>query len=77
MVRVMIVNRISEKIDEFQEKYGSSRTFVAKKAGISRQNLYILEKSDNPTIQSLVKIAYVLGCKTEDLYISKVVEDDE
>jgi len=75
MIKVIVANKISEKINEFQKKYGSSRAFIADKIGISKQSLNALEKSDNPTIQSLEKIAYVLECKVEDLYDSFIERD--
>jgi len=75
-VKIKITNKIEEKINEYQRKYGTSRTFIANKAGISRQNLNSLEKSENPTIQSLEKIAYALDCKITDLYECKIIKDN-
>ena len=75
-MKIKITNKIEEKINEYQRKYGTSRTFIANKAGISRQNLNSLEKSENPTIQSLEKIAYALDCKITDLYECKIIKDN-
>jgi len=74
-MKIKITNKIEERINEYQAKYGTSRTFIANKAGVSRQNLNSLEKSDNPTIQSLEKIAYALDCKITDLYECKIIKD--
>lgn len=74
-MKIKITNKIEDKITEYQVKYGSSRTWIANKAGISRQNLNSLENSDNPTIQSLARIAYALGCEITDLYECKIIED--
>lgn len=76
MLKIEITNKISEKINEFQKKYGSSRTFIAYKMGISRQSLNALEKSDNPTIQMLERLAYVLQCDVKDLYQVNITEID-
>ena len=75
-MKIKITNKIEEKINEYQRKYGTSRTFIANKAGISRQNLNSLEKPENPTIQSLEKIAYALDCKITDLYECKIIKDN-
>lgn len=73
---VIITNNITNKINEFQKQYGATRTFIANKAGITRQNLNSLEKSENPTIQSLARLAYALDCEIKDLYECKIIEDD-
>jgi DNA-binding XRE family transcriptional regulator len=67
-------NKITEKIKEFQKKYGSSRTFIANKMGISRQSLNQLENSENPTIIMLLKLAHVLECQVTDLYNVEILE---
>lgn len=73
-ISVQFNNKITEKINEFQKKYGSSRTFLARRIGISRQSLNALENSDNPTIQMLVKLAEALECNVTDLYDVKICE---
>jgi len=74
-MKIKITNKIEEKINEYQIQYGTTRTWIANKAGISRQNLNSLEKSDNPTIQSLERIAYAIKCKVTDLYDCKIIKD--
>ena len=74
-MQVRITNKMSEKINEFQEINGATRTWIANKAGMSRQTLNSLEKSDNPTIQSLERIAFALKCKVTELYECKIIKD--
>ena len=76
-MKIRIINKIEEKVNEYQVKTGATKTWIANKAGITRQNLNSLEKSDNPTVQSLERLAYVLGCKITDLYECKLIDDME
>jgi DNA-binding XRE family transcriptional regulator len=70
-------NRVAEKIEEFQKKHGSSKTWIANKAGMSKQTLNSIENINNPTVQSLIRLAYVLNCKVEDLYSYDLYEQEE
>lgn len=75
MVKVEIVNNITEKINEHKNQYGTTKSWVAEKMGISRQALNILINTKNPTIESLEKVAYVLKCDVKDLYKSTITEE--
>lgn len=76
MVKIEVTNNITNKINDFQKKYGSSRTFIANKIGISRQSLNSLESADNPSIQMLERLAFVLECSVDELYQAIVTETD-
>jgi DNA-binding XRE family transcriptional regulator len=76
-INIFFHNKIRDKINEHKSKTGASRTFVAEKMGISRQSLNALEDSNNPTVQMLIKLAVVLGCKVDDLYSYDVFIVDE
>jgi DNA-binding XRE family transcriptional regulator len=67
-VYFVFTNCIPDKIEEYRKTHGSTKTWIANKAGISRQTLNSLETTDNPTIQVLYKLAYALDCKIGDLY---------
>lgn len=76
-MRLLFKSKITEKIEQFQEKYGSSKTWIANKAGMTRQNLNSIENVENPTIQSLIRIAYALDCNINDLYYFEIIEDEK
>jgi DNA-binding Xre family transcriptional regulator len=66
--RIKITNKIPEKVEEYQLKHGATRTWIAKKLGMSPQNMYKVFESTNLTLETLIKFSIVLGCKIEDLY---------
>ena len=73
-MNVIFYNKIEEKINEYIEKTGSSKIWIAKQMGISKQALYSLMKSSNPYIIHLIKLAVILNCKVEDLYYYDIVK---
>lgn len=73
MVEVKIENLINDKINEYRAKNGATKTWIAEKIGIPKQSLYILCTTQNPTIESLIKVAYVLGCEVSDLYRYEII----
>lgn len=66
-MQVKITNKIEERITEYQDKYGSSRTWIAKQMGMTSQRMYQLMKADNMNIDVLAKFAIILNCKLDDL----------
>lgn len=75
MIEVKIINKIGEKIDEYIANYGSSKSWLAKQVGISRQSLNTIIKSQNPTIETLEKLAVLLNCDTNELYDKEIKRD--
>lgn len=73
MIQIMIINKIKHQVELYQEKTGSTKTFIAKELGVSRQALNILFNTPNPSIESLVKISLLINCKVDDLYEIKFV----
>jgi DNA-binding Xre family transcriptional regulator len=73
-MQVKITNKIEDKISEYQRKYGSSRTWIANKMGMSTSRMYQLLKADNMNIDVLAKFAIALNCKLDDLIDYEEVE---
>lgn len=72
MVEVKIINKIEDKVKEYQEQTGCTKSWIAKQMGFkSKQALDGAMMSKNPTIKTLVIFAYFLNCKVTDLYIIK------
>lgn len=76
MVDIKVINKIGEKIEAYQEKTGATKTWIAKQARISKQTLNTIIRSENPTIESMIKIARVIDCDIKELFELEVVEDD-
>lgn len=77
MVIVTIENKMEQIFKQKKKETGMTKTWIAKKIGISRQSLNILFKTNNPTIESLEKVAYAMNCKVSDLYDGFVIEQKE
>ena len=60
------------KVKEFREKQNMTQIELCKKAGISRQTLSDLESGREvvTTTATLKKIATVLKCKVNDIFLS-------
>lgn len=70
---IIIINKMDEKIKEYQQKYGSTRTWIAKELGyLSRQSLDGAISSKNPTAETLGRVSNFLNCKIDDLIEVKV-----
>jgi len=74
-IKVEIINTIEAKINEHKRKFGTTKSWVANRIGVTRQSLNILFASKNPTIESLEKIAHVLKCDIKELYKSKITDE--
>lgn len=72
MIEVKIINNINKKIEEYQSKTGTTKTWIAKEIGITKQAMYKFINADSVKLETLVKFAYVLKCKPEDLYEYKI-----
>ncbi len=77
VIKVKLKNNINDMLDKHKEEYGSSRTFIAEKMGISRQSLNSLAKSMNPTYLLLVKLAYILKCDVKNLIKTEIDESEK
>lgn len=73
-LQIKITNKIEEKVNEYQERTGATKTWICKKLNISTQNLYKLFTSTNLTLETLIKISYILQCEIIDLFEYEVSE---
>ena len=62
-------NNISKTVKRFREKMGLSQEKLARLADVSNNTIINIEagKQDNPTIETLKKIAKALGVGVDDL----------
>jgi DNA-binding XRE family transcriptional regulator len=74
-MRFKITNNIMNKIEEYQEKTGATKTWIAKKLGMSSQRFYDICKSDNITIGVIIPIIELIGYKFEDLITWEVINE--
>lgn len=73
-MNIELENKIEQRVNEYIEKTGSNKTWVAKQMGLSKQSLYNLFQSSTPTINNLIKLSIILKCNIEDLYNYKVID---
>jgi putative transcriptional regulator len=63
-------NRLANIINE----RGLKRGFVAKKAGISRTTLYLIERGEQtPSVDIAMKLARAVGVEIQDIFFHKAV----
>lgn len=74
-MRIIIINRIEERVNEYQKNTGATKTWICKKLNMSTQNLYKLFSSTNITLETLIKFSYVLQCEIVDLFEYKVIDE--
>ena len=75
MVQVKIINEIGDKIDEYRSKTGATKTWIAKKLGVSKQTLNTIIKSQNPTVATIIKLSVVLDCDISELFDMEIMQD--
>jgi len=74
-MQIIITNRIEEKVNEYQERTGASKVWIADKMSVSPQNLNKSFKSINMPIETLIKLSIVLGCDIFDLFEYEVINN--
>ncbi|UXR38481.1 helix-turn-helix transcriptional regulator [Staphylococcus simulans] len=63
------------RLKELRARDGYNQTQLAKKAGISRQTVSLIERNEfMPSVLTAAKIARILGERIEDIFIFE--EDD-
>lgn len=75
-MKIIIINKIEQKVNEYQEKTGATKTWICKQLGMSTQNLYKLFSSTNLTLETLIKLSYILQCDIKDLFEYQIVVDE-
>ena len=75
MIEVKVINKIGDKIEEFIKQNGSTKTWIAKQIGVKKQTLYTIMKSQNPTIETIVKLSVLLNCDISELYETEIIQD--
>lgn len=75
MVQVKITNKIGEKVEWHIQKNGSTKAWIAKQIGVTRQALHTIINSQNPTIETIVKLSVVLDCDYTELFDVEIIKD--
>lgn len=74
-IKIQITNKIEYKIEEYIEKTGSSKKWIADQIGMSNQNLFQSFKAVNPTIETLVKFSIFLNCNIAELFEYAIIDE--
>jgi DNA-binding Xre family transcriptional regulator len=73
-MKVIIINKIDDRIKIFCENEKLKKTDVAAMLGFSKQNLEKICNSPNPTLMSLIKVSIAIGVRPSDLYEYKITK---
>ncbi|EKU48218.1 helix-turn-helix transcriptional regulator [Staphylococcus massiliensis] len=61
---------MKNRLKELRARDGYNQTQLAKKAGVSRQTISLIERNDfMPSIMTVVKISRIFGEAVEDVFI--------
>lgn len=66
-MQIKIVNKIGEKVEDYQKRTGATKTWIAKQMGMSSSRMYQIIESENMMVDVIAKFALVLNCKIDDL----------
>jgi DNA-binding Xre family transcriptional regulator len=66
-MQIQITNKIEQKVNEYQEQTGATKTWIAKQIGISPARMYQIFKTNNMMIDVYIRFAILLDCTLEDL----------
>ena len=76
-LKIIILNKIENRLDEYVNRTGSTKTWIAKQLDMSKQNLNYLSKSENITLRKLIEVAVFLELDVDELYEYYIVETEE
>lgn len=75
-MKIVIKNKIEDKVREYQKEHGSSKVWMARMLGYkSKQALDGAINSENPTIETLAKFAFFFHCDISELYTLEYYDD--
>jgi len=74
-LQIKIINKIEERITEYQNKTGATKTWIAKQLGISKSRLYQIMQTDNMMIDVALKFAIFFDCKVDDLFDYIIIDE--
>lgn len=75
MIEIKVINKINEKIEEYQSNTGATKTWIAKQLGYnSPQALDKAMKNASNSVETYAKFAYFLGEEPHDLYAIDIVD---
>lgn len=68
MYKFKIVNKIEQRVNEYQRLRGSTKSWIADQVGISKSRLYQVFKGDDMMLNLYARFAIVLECSITDLF---------
>jgi len=77
MQKFKIINKIEQRVNEYQHLRGSTKSWIADQVGISKSRMYQIFKAEDMMFNVYVRFAIVLECKLTDLFEIHVYRDGE
>ena len=74
-MQIKIINRLDEKLTEYQSKTGATKTWIAKQLGMSTSRLYQICQADNMMLDVAMRFAIFLKCDVMDLFNYEIIND--
>jgi len=77
MFKFEIVNKIEQRVNEYQHLRGSTKTWIADQVGISKSRMYQIFKGDDMMMNVYARFAIVLECQITDLFEIHVYDNKD
>ena len=75
-MKFLIINKIEQRVNEYQQLNGTSKKWIAEKVGISPSRMYQIFKSEDMMLSVFIRFAIVLRCPIDDLFKVEITEED-
>jgi len=76
MQKFKIVNKIEQRVNEYQHLRGSTKSWICGQVGISKSRLYQVFKGEDMMLNLYARFAIVLECPITDLFEIQVYGDE-
>ncbi|HEY5588012.1 MAG TPA: hypothetical protein VIK86_03545 [Candidatus Paceibacterota bacterium] len=74
-MQIKLTNKIADRIEEYQANTGTTKIWICKQLGITKQRLHSICKADNIMLDLAFKIAYFLKTDIESLFECEVIDN--
>jgi len=74
---IRIINRIEQRVNEYQGLTGATKKWIADKAGVSPSRMYKIFQSDDMMISVYAKFMVALQCPLMDLIEIEITDDSD
>jgi len=76
-LQIKVINKINDKIIEYQQRTGATKTWISNKLGISKARLYQICEAENMMLDVAIKFSIFFECEIMDLFEYKILDENK